>query len=437
MSRAEPREKPGLTLQAPRRTIGPYEEWTARTFGRPDLPEFMVARRPHPDRADMALLGQRLKLGSERAQYVEHHLTVQCFGFLEPEPKHVVQVLEWSAGPDLETLMAAAQGQHRLAPAAAVWLARQILDAVAHAHGLGLVHGVLSPPHIRIEPSGAAKVDFSLSVGRGLDVRATDSLDLRYAQASAASPTPEPFTDIYAVGAILHDLLTGMTPLASSDRGAFRDHLAGLPEALTAAVLFALETNVDARHLGARLDHVFYAVLEADDQVDGQAQVQRWLRDNGLGPSTATSASVREPLDDDSATTAPPEVPTVTVEGVFTRAMRARREPVAPQDFSPEDYVTAGPGERWPDADERELATVARAPHLPSSEDPTEPRTQGLRDEPPPAGRASPRPSLGPPAAVAASTVHPTPSAALWMVLGFALTFFVILIWSWFTPGGR
>ena len=109
----------------------------------------------------------------------------------------------------------------------------QIAQAMQEAHAAGLVHGDLKPSNLMQEPNGVVRIlDFGLAIQADRD--ATTSLVQSDPQGTIAYMAPEvltgaglkPSSDIYALGVILYELLTGARPFAN---------LSGL--ALAAAVI--------------------------------------------------------------------------------------------------------------------------------------------------------------------------------------------------------
>ncbi|MBC3872349.1 serine/threonine-protein kinase [Undibacterium flavidum] len=109
----------------------------------------------------------------------------------------------------------------------------QVAQAMQEAHAAGLVHGDLKPSNLMQEPSGIVRIlDFGLAIQADRD--ATTSLVQSDPQGTIAYMAPEvltgatlrPSSDIYALGVILYELLTGARPFAN---------LSGL--ALAAAVI--------------------------------------------------------------------------------------------------------------------------------------------------------------------------------------------------------
>lgn len=114
------------------------------------------------------------------------------------------------------------------APAAAAELICSLAEAVQHAHSKGVVHRDLKPANVLITADGVAKIsDFGLAkifgrdVEAGADVTRTgDTLGTpRYMapeQASGDRDQIGPATDIYALGVLLYECLTGRAPFVAA-----------------------------------------------------------------------------------------------------------------------------------------------------------------------------------------------------------------------------
>ena len=405
----------GLALVRPSRLVGPYEEWQASPLGRPDLPDVVCARRPHPQRADKDVLRGRLEQASARSQFVEHQLIVQCFGILEGEADTLVQLLEWRPFVDLDAL----SRDDDLGPlpiAASLWIARQIVEALTHTHGLGVFHGALSPTHVLVDDTGAIKVDFALSGAAIPGDTATDYIDLRYVENATFEAKPRPRNDVFAVATILFELVSGR-PIAADAPTVLpvRQLAPGTSERLEQTINAARSNpSVGLSDLRGALDQLFYIDHEGDDLADGQ------------GPVEARVAALRAKTDESAA-----QLPTELMGGHFTRALEARLKPVEPQELTTHDTLDPSAGWSLPG---RDGPTVATEPSMPPSESSTEPLAATpshayYRSSSHPQSLVVPPPS--------SSHVRPArPSPAVWMLVGFAVTFFIILIGRWFVPHG-
>jgi|GEM_PF-1192275 len=142
-------------------------------------------------------------------------------------------VFEWLDGVTLRDELRARSGRG-LSPRACMELLRPVLDAIAEAHDAGIVHRDIKAGNIMLVPSGGALVakvlDFGIAKIMGADEQrlspsghtGTGSADRAFTPASAA---PEqlsgartgPWTDVFALGLLLTEVLAGRPPFAVDD----------------------------------------------------------------------------------------------------------------------------------------------------------------------------------------------------------------------------
>jgi eukaryotic-like serine/threonine-protein kinase len=120
---------------------------------------------------------------------------------------------------------------HALSIAQRLALFRQVLAAVAHAHRHLVVHRDLKPANILIDASGQVKLlDFGIAKLIDVGPEPADERDLtrlggrvmtlRYAAPEqVAAGTITTATDIYSLGVILHELVTGQAPYRAVREG--------------------------------------------------------------------------------------------------------------------------------------------------------------------------------------------------------------------------
>lgn len=157
---------------------------------------------------------------------IEHPNIVRALGF-DPYADPPYLVMEYVPG---ESLRPAILGRSIPVPQA-VEIVRQILAGLAFAHARGIVHRDLKPENVLLCPAEGGKVfakltDFglarpagdaasSIAYSRSLDEesvrKVAGSLDYMSPEQRAGEPI-DARSDLYAVGVILHELLTGERP---------------------------------------------------------------------------------------------------------------------------------------------------------------------------------------------------------------------------------
>lgn len=127
-------------------------------------------------------------------------------------------VMEYVAGTDMKRAIQARGPieQHRAAQ-----IASQVLEALTAAHAYNIVHGAISSKNIMVQPDGNVKVmDFGVPRINTIDLSQEESsfADVKYlSPEQIRGRRPSPASDIYSLGIVLYEVLTGRLPFDGSD----------------------------------------------------------------------------------------------------------------------------------------------------------------------------------------------------------------------------
>lgn len=150
----------------------------------------------------------------------------------------------------------------------AVFFVTQILRALQHAHDKGIVHRDIKPQNIMLLENGAIKVtDFGIARFSGSDTRTmTDSTigSVHYiSPEQARGDITDDKADLYSVGVMLYEMLTGKLPFESDNTVSValmqlqkdpvkpREVNPSIPVGLEQIVLKAMQKNINDRYQSA------------------------------------------------------------------------------------------------------------------------------------------------------------------------------------------
>ena len=170
--------------------------------------------------------------------------------------------MEWIEGEDLGERIA----RGPLPATEVMALGRSIADALAVVHERGVVHRDLKASNVRIAARGPVLVDFGVARARDLgpvSVTRTGAIvgtPLTMAPEQARGvPDVDARADVFALGTLIHECLTGVPPFIASSLIAVlarilldsvpppSERVSGVPPALDALVLRMLEKDPDSR----------------------------------------------------------------------------------------------------------------------------------------------------------------------------------------------
>ncbi|MES1186109.1 MAG: protein kinase [Myxococcales bacterium] len=216
----------------------------------------------------------RFQREAEAASLAESPHIVQIFDSGRSEQGLPFLVMELLSGEDLRARL---QREGKLDPETTVRLGVQILKALRQAHAAGIVHRDLKPDNVFLcrrddEPSFVKLVDFGISKVQqqpGVDTLTHKGAVLGTAfymspEQAQSFPDIDGRTDLFSVGAILYEMLTGERPysaptyeavliaICTRDAPDVRALAPQVPEKLARVVARALRRERDERYATAQ-----------------------------------------------------------------------------------------------------------------------------------------------------------------------------------------
>ena len=218
-----------------------------------------------PDLAQDKDYVNRFQREAEAASKMTHHNIVNLLDVgIDHENRYLV--MEYVEG---KTLKAVIQERGRILPVTAAQITIRILSALQHAHDNGIIHRDIKPQNILVNSSGLIKVaDFGIA-------RIADSVTITkgdivmgsvhyFSPEQASGQTVDARSDIYSVGVVLYEMLTGDIPFKGENHVAvamqhihnrpapIESIVPDVPPAIAAVCMKAMSKNPKYRYQNAR-----------------------------------------------------------------------------------------------------------------------------------------------------------------------------------------
>ena len=211
---------------------------------------------PHPDMEADPILFDRFQREAGIGEKLCHPKVMRVFG--GEKRSRIYMVMEWCEGRLLRQIMS----EGKMPQERAIRIVIAVLDALEYIHANGVVHRDLKPENIMVDAEDNIKL---IAFGIAGDSAARR---LTYANFTATLGTPDYISpeqvkgkrgdgrsDIYAVGVILYELLTGRQPFTgSSPLAAMNDRLLNHP----------MPPRIANPDISPELQEVLYRALERD-----------------------------------------------------------------------------------------------------------------------------------------------------------------------------
>jgi len=160
------------------------------------------------------VLYDRFKREQDIGKSLDHPGVMKVYD--DPDPSQLYMAMEWVDGKLLRQILG---GQKKLPPERAIKIALGICDALSYIHSRGVVHRDLKPENIMVDANDNIKlIDFGIAGQVG-------ARRLTFAKLSQVMGTPDYISpeqvkgkrgdgrsDVYALGVMLYEMLTGKTP---------------------------------------------------------------------------------------------------------------------------------------------------------------------------------------------------------------------------------
>ena len=211
---------------------------------------------PHPDMESDAILFDRFQREAGIGEKLDHPKVMRVFG--GEERTRIYMVMEWCEGCLLREIL----DEGPLSQERALRIAGEVLDGLDYIHANGVVHRDLKPENIMVDAEDNIKlIDFGIA-GDAAAKRLT------YANFTAAIGTPNYISpeqakgrrgdgrsDIYSMGVILYEMLSGKLPFTGPNpMAAMNDRLLNYP----------LPPTMANPAISPQLQEVIYRALERD-----------------------------------------------------------------------------------------------------------------------------------------------------------------------------
>jgi serine/threonine-protein kinase len=211
---------------------------------------------PHPDLEADPILFDRFKREAGIGQKLNHPGVMRVYD--DEKRSRIYMVMEWCEGRLLRQIL----DEGRIGQDRALRIAIEVLDALDYIHASGVIHRDLKPENIMVDEHDRIKlIDFGIAGD-------ASARRLTYANFTATLGTPNYISpeqvkgkrgdgrsDIYSMGVILYEMLTGKLPFSGPNpMAAMNERLLNYP----------VPPRVADPSVSPQLQEVIYRALERD-----------------------------------------------------------------------------------------------------------------------------------------------------------------------------
>ena len=156
---------------------------------------------------------ERFRNELKTARDIAHKNVCRMYDLNKEEGSYYI-TMEYVSGEDLKSMIRMSK---QLSVPTALSIAKQVCDGLSEAHRLGIIHRDLKPSNIMIDKVGDARI-MDFGIARSLTRKSITDKDVMIGTPEYMSPEQvegKPLsqgTDIYSLGIILYEMLTGHVP---------------------------------------------------------------------------------------------------------------------------------------------------------------------------------------------------------------------------------
>ena len=256
-----------------------------------DLKEKVAIKLIRPEVAVDKKTIERFRNELKFARKIRHKNVCQMYDLNREEETHYI-TLEYVPGEDLKRLI---RKVGQLSAGKTIFIAKQVCEGLAEAHGLGVVHRDLKPQNIMVDEEGNARI-MDFGIARSLKAKGITGAGVMIGTPEYMSPEQvegkeaDQRSDIYSVGVILYEMVTGRVPFEGDTP-------------FTIGVKHKSEMPKDPKELNAQvtsdLSRVIMRCLEKDKenryQSAGEVRSELARIEEGI-PTTEREIPIRKPI---------------------------------------------------------------------------------------------------------------------------------------------